>query len=456
MNKIQKIVFLLFSLSLMMIGNKVKAQYDLGIYSLRLVPQTNLSNPAFMPNYKYHFGFPALSSVYAGLGNSGARYNQIFTKTGDSLSLDTKSILKNIKNGNNVNFRIANQWLNAGMRWRKFYFSLSASDIIDVNSFYSKSIVSLAIEGNAAHVGETIDAKPLELKALHYREYALGAAYDFNDKWNFGIKAKLLFGKTGINSEKSNLSLTTTNDYYYLNVKSDVLINTSVPGAKKDSTAVGIGEYMFYGSNFGMGLDLGATFKLNSEWNFSASVLDLGYISYDRWLKSYSSKADFTYKGIGFNQFDGLNEAQSKALLQHIRDSIVDLFQINESVNKFVVPLTAKIYLGASYQLSEKETLGALVRVELFKGILRPSFTASYYRQLNSHFGVTANYSILNRSYFNLGLGFVANFEPLQVYFVTDNLYGIAFADQTRYANFHFGINFIIPNNTTRRTMIKL
>lgn len=435
----------------------LNAQYDLGIYNMRLVPQTNLSNPAFIPDYQYHFGFPGLSSIHAGFGTSGARYNQIFEITSDdSLGLNSSGFLDALKDGNNINFRSTQQWLNGGMKWQDFYFSVSISDIVDVNSYYSKNLVSLALLGNGEHIGETVNLDPVALKALHYREYALGAAYDFNDQWNFGVKAKLLFGKSAVNTEKMDFGITTSKDYYYIDVKSNFLVNTSITANKKDSGDVSWSEYEFYGSNFGLGFDLGATFKLDDTWSFSASVLDLGYIQYDRYLKTYSSEAEFTYKGIGVNQFDGLNDYQQEQKWIEIKDSLIDLLDVNEETSKFIVPLTAKVYLGANYKLSDKETIGALARIEIFKGKIRPSFTASYYRQIDEHFGVTANYSIINRSYFNLGLGAVVNFEPIQFYVVTDNIVGLIAPDMVRYANFHVGINFIFPDTKVNHPMINL
>jgi hypothetical protein len=435
---------------------ELKAQYDRGLYHMTPVPQTNLSNPSFIPAYQYHFGFPSLSAVYGGFATSGAKYNQIFTLNDrDSMSLNTKSFLAGIGDNNNVHVSAANQWLNGGMRWKKFYFSLSIADIVELNLTYPKSLIELAANGNADFVGQTMSISPY-IKGLHYREYALGAAYELNDQWNVGLKAKILFGKSGVETEISNSKLTTTEDYYYLDVVSDFKVNTSVTQNLSDSVDLSFSDYNFTAHNFGLGFDLGGTYKMDDKWTFSASVLDLGYVQFDRWMKSYSSNTSFTYKGIDVNQFDGLSTTEQEQKWKDIEDSLIGLFDVKEESETFRMKLTAKVYLGASYHLTAVDHLGALVRMDMFNRSIVPTFTASYYRQLNSHFGVTANYTLANRSYFNLGLGVVANFKPIQVYLVTDNIYGMIAPDDMKYTNFHLGINFVFPTQQSSRTMIDL
>ena len=46
-----------------------------------------------------------------------------------------------------------------------------------------------------------------------------------------------------------------------------------------------------------MAIDLGATYKLNDEWTFSASLLDLGFISWKNTTKGTMNK-DFTFDGF--------------------------------------------------------------------------------------------------------------------------------------------------------------
>lgn len=438
---------------------KAEAQYDMMINSLRSVPQTTLTNPAIMPDYQYHVGFPFLSSQFTGFGTSGVRYSDAFyVRSDDSLALDIPNIVSSLKEKNNFNFREVNQILNFGMRWKDWYFSGSVSEIIDVNMMYSKDVVQLIAEGNASRLGESFDLGSTALKAQHYREYAIGAAYDFNDQWNFGLRAKFLFGKSAIDTKNLDGKLTTVDDYYYITTESNITVNASLPQFKKDTTEeVTTSEYLFAGGNFGMGFDAGATYKMDDQWTFSASVLDLGWISYNQWLKNYSNEnVEWTYNGVDAMQFDGLDDQQTEDRINDIKDSLIDMFQLQESSSSFNVMLTAKIFLGANYKLSDKESVGALLRTEIFNNVWRPSLTLSYYRQLDKHFGVSGSYTMANRSYANIGLGVVVNAAPLQIYIATDNVIGLIVPDQVRYANLHFGINFIFPEGGSSKTMIDL
>ena len=454
-NKI-KLLFPAVVMLFTMLGFKASAQYDNTVYNLVTVPQTNLTNPAVMPDYEYHFGFPFLSSSYTGFGTSGPRYEDVLIKRADdSLIFDIPGAISVMKEKNNFNAREVNQILNFGMRWQDWYFSASVSEIADVNLMYSKDIMQLAGMGNASKIGEAFDLAPTALKAQHYREYALGAAYDFDDQWNFGARVKFLFGKAAIDTKEMSGKLTTTEDYYYISAESNMTVNMSIPEFKKDTLEpVTMGEYLFTGWNFGMGFDFGATYKLDEQWTFSASVLDLGWITYNRWLKTYSSEnVNWTYKGIDAMQFEGMTDQQRDDRLEEIKDSLIDMVQLEESVQPFNVQLTAKIYLHANYKLSDVENVSAMLRTEIFHNVWRPSLTLAYYRRLHKNFGVTGSYTIANRSYANFGLGVVVDAAPLQIYIVTDNVVGLVVPDKVHYANLHFGINFIFPKKGSKAMM---
>ncbi|MBN2745086.1 MAG: hypothetical protein JXR34_00025 [Bacteroidales bacterium] len=459
MKKINRIFLLFVGLMMVFLPQQSKAQYDMTLYHMTPVIQSNLSNPAFIPEYSYHFGVPGLSSVYAQMGTSGVRFNQMFTRrSDDSLVIDFDNISKNIKDKNNITLRSSIQWLNGGMKWKDYYFTFSVSEHIDANMFYSDDLINLGINGNAPYVGQTISVDPTFLKATHYREYAFGAAWDFDQQWNFGARAKMLFGKSNIYTKTLDANLTTAENTYYLTTETNMLINTSAPKSWFDGSGFSLGsDYLFYGGSFGLGFDLGATYKLDETFSFSASVLDLGYMKFDRNFVNYSNSNNiWTFEGIDPRQFEELTDDQITDRIEEIRDSLINRFDIAESWTSYTIPMTAKIYLSASYKLSDIETVSAALRSEIVNKTWRPTFTASYYRQLLPELGVIGAYTVTNRSFANFGLGAYYNIKPVQIYIVTDNIIGVFVPDAVRYANIHFGINIFLPEAKTGRTLINL
>jgi len=445
MKKSKIISAIAISFTFLIAANNLYGQFDLTMYNFNPVIQTNQANPAFIPKYQYHVGIPGLSSVYAQMGTSGIKYNQLFTRRADdSLIINFNDISNHIKNNNNIGIRLSEQWLNGGMLWKKYYFNFAVSDIIDFNMMYSNDLVNLAVHGNGTSIGKSIDLAPTFLKATHYREYAFGAAYNFDSKWNFGAKVKMLFGKSNIHTKTLDAKLYTAENTYFLTTETNMLINTSVPKQWFNGGNYSNSEYLFYGGSFGLSIDLGATYKLDDKYSFSASILDLGYIKFDRNYLNYSTTSNqWTFEGIDALAFRNMTNDQVNNKITSIGDSLINKFDIKESWHSYNILMTAKIYLGATYKLSDKENIGVLVRSEIVNKILRPSFTATYYRQMLNNLGVIGSYSIINRSYSNIGAGIYYNIEPVQIYLVSDNIAGIFVPDAVKYANFHFGVNII-------------
>ena len=444
---------------LLFTGKTADAQFDLTLYNLKPVIQTNLANPAFIPEFQYHVGVPALSSLYMGEGTSGVKFNQLFnTRADDSLVFDFATIVDKVKKKNNISMSSGIQWLNGGMKWKDYYFTLSISDYFDMSMFYSDDLVKLAVNGNAQYIGQNIDIAPTYLKATHYREYAFGAAWDFDSQWNFGAKAKMLFGKSNIRTKTLDAQLYTADNTYYLTSETNMLINTSVPKSWTDPNG-GVkfnSDYLFYGGSFGLSVDLGATYKLDEQFSFSASVLDLGYIRFDRNYVNYSNNnVKWTFEGIDALAFGDMTNDQVNDELKHIGDSLIKKFDIKESWERYDIMMTAKIYLGGTYKLSDIETVGALVRSEIVNKNWRPSLTLSYYRQILDELGVIGSYTIINRSYTNIGAGVYYNYAPVQVYLVTDNIVGLFVPDAVKYANVHFGINLFLPASKSGDALIE-
>lgn len=457
MKKINLFISLVVFSVLLSAPKTIIAQFDMTLYNMSPVIQSNLSNPAFIPEFQYHFGVPALSSVYGQLGTSGVKFNQMFTRRADdSLVFDLNNISSKVKDINNITARASVQWLSGGMRWQDYYFTLSVSDIADFNMFYSDDLVNLAIKGNAPYIGQNIDISPTYLKATHYREYAFGAAWNFDSQWNFGARAKLLFGKSNIHTDVLDAQLYTAENTYYLTTQTNMSVNTSLPNSWTDGTGFKMNsDYLFYGSNFGLGIDLGATYKLDDKFSFSASILDLGYMQFDRYFENYTAdNSKWTFEGIDAFEFENMTTDQVNDRISYIGDSLLNKFDIKTDWHSYKIMMTAKVYLAGSYKLSDDENIGAVLRSEIINKVWRPAFTASYYRQILDELGVIGSYTIANRSYANIGLGAYYNIAPVQIYLVTDNIVGVFVPDAVKYANIHFGVNIFLNAKKSGNTLI--
>jgi len=198
------------------------------------------------------------------------------------------------------------------MRWKDFYFTLSVSDYLDLNALYSDDLVNLLVHGNASQVGKNVNVAPSFLKMTHYRQYSMGAAWDFDSQWNFGARINVVMGKSNIYTKTLDASLYTAENTYFLTPETNMEINTSIPEGWVNGDGIKLtSDYLFYGGGFGLSLDLGATYELNDEFSFSASVLDLGYVEFDRNLKNYyTHNESFTFEGIDALQFEGMTDDQ--------------------------------------------------------------------------------------------------------------------------------------------------
>jgi len=431
------------------------AQYDNSLYNLKVVPQTNLYNPAFIPDYKFHFGFPMLSSEEVGFGTTGPKYDDVFyTRADDSLVMDFEGFINSLDDKNALYMHNITQILNVGFRINKFYINGSISEIVDVNFRYSKEFMDLVVHGNADKVGETIEINGMGIKAQHYREYALGLAYEVNKNLSIGTHVKLLYGKAAIDTKRMDGSITTLKDNYNLDIKSNILVNTSLPDM--EDQRITTTDYLMYSGNVGMAFDFGASYKLD-KMSFAASVLDLGWINYDRWLKNYSSdNAEFTYKGIDLVELQGLSSSEREDKMKDLRDSIINTFELKETHDAFNVALSSKIYLSANYQLSKSSNVGVMTRIAIFDNIVNPSFTVSFNQDLGKNLSVIGSYTIANKSYANIGFGIAARISKLQFYLVSDNILGAFMPEIVKYTNIHLGVNFVFPEKAEKKAMMNL
>ncbi len=438
MKKSLRSIFIIGITSLLFAGQAV-AQTDFTLYHMQLVPYRMYQNPALVPQARAFAGIPGLSSIYFHTSNAFS-YNDLITKMpDDSLKIDVDKLLSKLGDRNNMFTNIDLDILSFGFKFAKSdYFTLSVRERGIFRLSYPKDFINFAWKGNAnIGLGKELNFNP-RADAMVFDELALGLAKEFNDHLSLGVHVKLLNGHVNAYTERANVSLYTDPDDFSFRMKSDIIIRTagidSMDSNKKN---------ILKGGNFGMGIDIGATYKLNSKFSFSASLLDLGYIKWKKQLLTLQSNRPgevATFNGVEINDFFGTNKSFGDAF-QVVLDSLKNQFKIDSLYNQsYTAYLPMQFYAGADFNINERNTLGILFHGQFYDKKLIPAFSLSYYTQLGRVLGLSASYNVMNRSYNNIGVGMSVNLGPMQLYATTDNILVVPNFKTAQNVHLHAGL----------------
>ncbi len=429
---------------LVMLSFGAYSQVDLTLYNMKSIPQSVYNNPAAVPNSKLNIGLPVISSMYFYVSNSGFAYSDLIKRRADdSLNVDINNAISEMGDKNFLGFATAIDLFSFGIKVKRNYFCLNITEKASFNFTYTKDFFDLFENGNTKFQGKSANLSDLGFDATHYREYGLSMAHELNDKWTIGGRIKYLYGMENISTDQSDLTLYTDARTYDLALTSGVNVNTSAltNNGSKAYDDLDAGDYFFGQHNHGWGLDLGGHYKMNEKWNFSASMVDLGYIHWESNVKNYRANTT-TYNFEGIDLINFVHDTADKG--QNILDSLNDAFKPAETKEAYNTSLSTHFYLGGNYVMNEKRFAGLLLRGQIFKGIFIPSATLSINQEVGRHLAVSLSYSALNRSYNNIGLGLAANAGPVQLYVVSDNVLGALQPLDAHTFNVHFGINLIM------------
>ena len=424
------------------------------LYNSDFIPQSNYVNPGTMPQSKINIGLPVISSIYSSFGNNGFNLNDVFTSSG---SLNMTNLIANLKPSNYLTYNLQVDLLSFGIRVKDVnYFSFNLTEKGDVWFKYPKDLMSLLWNGNGAYLGQTMNID-FGLNATHYREWGFGWTHEQNEKLTYGGRFKLLNGLENF-SGKASGTLTTSASDFSITGSSNVKLNSSIDTG--NYSHFNPTSYLLDFQNFGMGADLGASYKYNDQFTFSASILDLGFINWKTNPSNYVSQnpgGTATYSGVSLN---GLlsNSQQLSNSFTKMGDSLQKTFNINTTHTKYTTFIPAKIYLSGNYKLNPVNSVGLLLFGEVIDATLHPGLTVS----LSSHIGTSMSsmltYSMYNSAYNIVGFGFSLNMGPVQVYALADNILALLVYNQyvtttgnsydlpanTKYFNVRLGINVVI------------
>jgi hypothetical protein len=465
MKKTTNIIILL---SLAGLFQYVSAQQINTLYFIKSNPLRHNLNPAFQPEYRFYVGFPGLTSIEVGAGNNSLTFSDIYRGQVVDGKKQTISFLHPEAENGIPDFLDAwrkNLWVNSnidlglitfGFKSNDLYFTFDLSLKTDIQAVIPKAIPTVFFEGVKDDDAVTsFNLSKLDLSASVYSELALGCSYEYDEAWNFGGRIKFLTGLANIKTDFQDLSLKISKEKWIL--EGNGFVSASIPGLVIETNEDASIDDMEFNddldfiqyikpSGYGLGFDLGATYNLLDNLQFSASVLDFGFIRWHKNINRVKKEGDFVFEGI---KYDINNDTID--YWEEYADMLEDMFVKDNNISAYTDFLTTKVLLGAEYGiLDDKISFGLLSKSYITtKKIFEELTVSANFRPFNP-LSATVSYSLLDGRWSNLGFGLNLNAGPVNLFFLADNIPlrfakgdGILIPTETKKANFSFGLNFV-------------
>jgi len=423
------------------------------LYGFEEIPQNLLLNPGTKVPQKMHFGIPFLSQIHVNGGSSGVTVFDIFGESNVDINTRIRNKIFELKN---TDFFTATQQLEIiNFGWRasnEMYFSGGIYQELDFISYFPRDLAILAWEGNRDYLDYPFDLGELSATADLLTVYHFGVNKQLGKKLTAGLRLKLYSSMMSIRSTNNQGTFVTTlggaesnNIYEHTVSNAEVTVNTSGIASLDGMDSADIpGEIIgraFFGGNFGLGFDLGATYEINRDLTASASILDLGAVFHSKDAETYQATGTYTLDGIELI-FPPLSAGQSTLpYYDNLEDEIEEEIPIDTITSGYTQFRPVKMNASVKYSFGKavgkgvdcdcRNMGGSIERQQAvglqFYSIFRPkgpqmAGTLFYYRRLWDFLAAKATYTVDSYSYSNVGLGLATDIGKFNFYIAADNL----------------------------------
>lgn len=426
-------------------------------------------NPALTPT-KGYFNLPVIGAVNATVGSTSLGYQDIIDIIDDGDDFYTKpDFMNRLKDNNKLNVNFSTEILSAGWYKGKNFWSFNIGLRTDIGANLTKNMFTFlnemeTVEENWRNSNYDISGQQLNINA--YTEIGLGLSRQINSRLTVGARVKALLGIGNMELKLNRVAMSanlpsdqqinqwSSESYwnsmspsqaaqaaqelkdkfnnYHANLTVGAELKSSFKGLELqeeegkdyvtdfdfDSGKLGIAGY-------GFGIDLGASYKILDNLTVSASVLDLGFIS---WSKSSTKIASAnpdpidikgsTYTGmINVNDpqtvMNAVNQLQTDAqgYMDRVTNGDVldyDMLQleVGDAKESRKSRLASTLVLGAEYGFfNNKLAVGVLSTTRFVQpdALTELTFSANY--RPKSWFNVALSYSAIQSAGKSFGLG---------------------------------------------------
>ena len=402
-------------------------------------------NPALTPT-KGYFNLPVVGAVNATVGSTSLGYQDIIDIIDDGDDFYTKpDFMNRLKDNNKLNVNFSTEILSAGWYKGKNFWSFNIGLRTDIGANLTKSMFTFlnemeTVEENWRNSNYDISGQQLNINA--YTEIGLGLSRQINSRLTVGARVKALLGIGNMELKLKNVAMSANLpsdaeiakwsdenywsglsqqeaikqatelkakfDNYHANLNVGAELKSSFKGLELqeeegkdyvtdfefDSGKLGIAGY-------GFGIDLGASYKILDNLTVSASILDLGFIS---WSKSSTKIASANPDPIDI-------KGSTQGYMDRVTNGDVldyDMLQleVGDAKESRKSRLASTLVLGAEYGFfNNKLAVGVLSTTRFVQpdALTELTFSANY--RPKSWFNVALSYSAIQSAGKSFGLG---------------------------------------------------
>lgn len=214
-----------------------------------------------------------------------------------------------------------------------------------------------------AHEQYSIDN--LGIRTQNYLELALGHSHQITDRLKVGAKMKFLIGAAYADFNVEHMDVTMNGDQWSINADAKLATalgksNFSYDDGNDPATidpnrggkVDGIDDYSFSLPGFGLAFDFGATYQVLDNLTVSASITDLGFISWKD-VNMASSRGEYTFDGFTDIWVSGDDESNKIGdQFENLGDDLNRVFSIyDDGKGKKTQGLAATLNIGAEYTM---------------------------------------------------------------------------------------------------------
>lgn len=436
------------------------------LYLIHQLPQSIQMNPAVGYHCKSFIEIPVLSGIMINAGNNIFSYKDIIGyNAADNLNYINYENLSNLSGRNNRIF-IGNEitLLGGGLEKQSRYFSAHIGLKTFITAGGPKDLFE-ATDGNwdlQNNSPNDLNLSNTFINASSFFSIGVTASTQYASNLRLGGSLKYLQGAFNGITQKSKLVLDTDENPIVLDVQSAFTQKNSFPmmieydgngmvsGVSMENAFSNVPRDFVFNKNRGMGMDVGLIYDYSEKITLSASITDLGFIRWKSNINSFTEEGNFIFDGFDLNGYTG--NTDDVDLIESLADSIQKSFAYNTNQSPYFGMVPARFYTAAKYSHNKKISAGATFRADMHNRNIYPSLTFSVmYSPIKSIHGIVS-YSLMNRSYQNVGGGIVAGNNIVQFYVVTDVIpivfaqdaaSGIPVPYNSKALNLHFGLNLI-------------